>query len=187
MRLYHYTAGEYLRGIAKHGLTVGDVMLDATSTAGLIGVWFTTSPSPNGHGVDTSALDKQRFRLTVEVPADDERLVKWVDWAPDHVTPQAIAILKSSAAKASGVDVADTWHVYFGWIKPEWIIDAVDIESGETVPNWQACWPEAESLRGVPYWRRQAWQKQMLKKGIKYMRAAHGVVPGVSHQPLWGH
>lgn len=187
MRLYHYTAGEYLRGIAKHGLTVGDVMLDATSTAGLIGVWFTTSPSPNGHGVDTSALDKQRFRLTVEVPADDGRLVKWVDWAPDHVTPQAIAFLKSSAAKTSGVDVADTWHVYFGWIKPEWIIDAVDIESGETVPDWQACWPEAESLRGVPYWRRQAWQKQMLKKGIKYMRAAHGVVPGVSHQPLWGH
>ena len=43
MVLYHFTAGEYLRGIAEYGLTVGDVPTDFNRLKSKVGVWFTTS------------------------------------------------------------------------------------------------------------------------------------------------
>jgi hypothetical protein len=65
MRLYHFTSVRHLYGIALHGLTVGDVPTDIAKCKGTCGVWLTSDPSPGGNGLEGSAADKSRFRLTV--------------------------------------------------------------------------------------------------------------------------
>jgi hypothetical protein len=78
MKLYHFTSDRHLRGIALHGLTVGDVPTDLAAFKGRCGVWLTSDTTTRGHGLEGSAADKSRFRLTVEVP-DNGLLVKWTD------------------------------------------------------------------------------------------------------------
>jgi hypothetical protein len=171
VRLYHYTAGSNLRGVAKHGLTVGDVPTDISRFGGLIGVWFTTSLDPAGHGLEAMGRsDKQRFRLTVDLPADT-RLKRWADWKHDHVKPDTINILERAAAH-NGTRAAETWWIYFGHVKSEWIFDVVDMQTGQAVADWKTCWPASQSRPGIPYWRREAWQTKTLKKIARAMRPA---------------
>ena len=49
MILYHFTAAEYLESILKDGLNRGDVPLSPTE--GVNGVWLTTDPNTEGHGL----------------------------------------------------------------------------------------------------------------------------------------
>jgi hypothetical protein len=65
MILYHFTSGYHLYGIGRHGLTVGDVPTDLRRNRGRIGIWFTSSPTATGHGLETSSVDKGRYRLEV--------------------------------------------------------------------------------------------------------------------------
>jgi len=89
MILFHFTSRFHLRGIAKHGLTVGDVPI--SRRAGRVGVWFTGIDAPDGHGLSQSVVDKTRFRLSVDIDDDDRKLVYWLDWAPKNVAPDTIA------------------------------------------------------------------------------------------------
>lgn len=97
MLLYHFTAGENLRAIATEGLTIGDVPTDLDRMKGRIGVWLTTSESPDGHGLSESAVNKKRFRLRVDVP-DTPLLVRWSEWSLKNVTPLTRERLQSLAA-----------------------------------------------------------------------------------------
>lgn len=162
MLLYHYTAGEYLRAIAKEGLTVGDVPTDLARMRGRIGVWLTSSPDPTGHGLAGSQLDKERFRIAVDIDDNAPLLKQWSDWSASNVTQETRKAL-NNAAGDEGTDLSDTWWIYFGWIRPERLIGVVDIDAGEEVGDWSTFWPDYKSLPAVPFRRKESWQKKMLK------------------------
>ncbi len=89
MQLYHYTSAYHLRGIGEYGLTVGDVPTNMELVEGRVGVWLTSSATPDGHGLRGSKVDKLGFLLTVEVP-DDGPLHKWTAWASANATQRTI-------------------------------------------------------------------------------------------------
>ncbi|MER8862727.1 hypothetical protein NKI19_03265 [Mesorhizobium sp. M0751] len=157
LTLYHFTAAEMLRGIGLHGLTVGDVPTDINKLRGLIGVWFTTSPEPSNHGLEESALDKRRYRLTVELPAEMPNLHRWTEWSKRFVKPETVSILHSVATGW------DTWYIVLGIVRPDTIVACHDTRTGELVPNWRDVSTNMSDDMAVPPWRRQAWQKRMLK------------------------
>lgn len=163
MQLFHYTGAEMLRGIGKCGITVGDVPTNLSTMSGKIGVWLTTAENADGHGLEESAVDKKRIRLAVDIPPSPQ-LARWADWAPSNVTADT-----RSALERAGGEAAETWWVYFGWVKPEWIISAYDIHADAYLLDWPTAFPEEMSRPGVPYWRRDAWQKRMLKDVQKAM------------------
>ncbi|MBY2908576.1 hypothetical protein [Rhizobium leguminosarum] len=119
MELYHFTSSAHLRGIHKFGLTVGDVVTDIERLDGRIAVWLTSSPSAEGHGLGGSAVDKSEFRLTVKVP-EDERLVRWFDWAPGNATE-----LTRRHLVAAGGHSSETWYLFFGWLPPSLITEVI--------------------------------------------------------------
>lgn len=158
MRLYHFTGAEMLRGIAKCGLTVGDVPTDLRTMSGRIGVWFSDISEADGHGLEQSAVNKKRMRLTVDLPPDLPALVRWRSWAPANVSADTIAALEKAGGEA-----AESWWIFFGWVKPEWVVAVHDMEGGQQMLEWQTAFPEETSRAGIPYWRRETWQKKMLK------------------------
>jgi hypothetical protein len=155
--LYHYSAGEYLHAIAKHGLTVGDVPTGIWAGKGEIGVWLSSSDDGAGNCMETPAVDKRRFRFTVELEREDRSLVKWSDWAPSHVTSETIEILTNPTIGAK----PENWWIYFGWIKPAHILAIHDMQSD--VECSEEVWT-GDQLPAVPFWNRRRWQKAMLKK-----------------------
>lgn len=156
MQLFHYTSYYHLRGIGRFGLTVGDVPTDMRRHRGEIGVWLTSSPFPEGHGLGGSRVDKEAVRLCVEIP-DPRSIHKWADWAPSHVTPETLAALRIEDAHKE-----DEFYIYFGWIPPVNISAVVDTRSGSPIHRWASLLPEAVSLPGIAYGKRHAWQKRML-------------------------
>lgn len=162
MILYHYTAGGYLRPIGRWGLTVGDVPTDIRKGRGLVGVWLTTSPSPDGHGLEGAGVSKKDFRLEVTLPDDALLLHRWLPWAERHVTGETRESLHATAAQ-HGAGGPASWYVYLGVIAPSCITNCVSLQTGEVVDDWSDCWPIEFDLEGVPPHRRQAWQKRMLK------------------------
>jgi hypothetical protein len=151
MLLYHFTGGEFLRGIAAHGLTVGDVPTDISRLKAKIGVWFTSSEIAEGHGLDRSAVNKKRFRLKVDVP-EDKNLVRWDSWASGNVTKQTREMLDNADGHQSS-----SWMIYFGKIDPSRIIEVADMSSGSIVIDWRTCWPDFASEPGVKYEDRFSW------------------------------
>ena len=164
MRLFHFTSGGKLRAISSCGLTVGDVPTDLRTGTGKIGIWLTTSDVPDGHGLIGSSVDKARFRLLVDVKED--YLVRWVDWAKEHVHPETQRTLRQANGHGD-----DTWYVYFGHIPRSCIIGVTDMMSGTPVDQWESVWPEAESLKAVSYEGRFIWQARMLRDLRRTLRA----------------
>jgi hypothetical protein len=158
MILYHFTCGRYLRGIARHGLTVGDVPVDIDKNTGTVAVWLTASLASDGHGLEGSAINKMQYRLGVEVSDADPRLAKWTEWASKNATARTIAALR-----AADGDGDDSWWVYFGCIPPS-AITCVETSTGAEISDWGNASPAALDLPGVPYWNRHAWHRQLLKK-----------------------
>jgi hypothetical protein len=173
MILYHYTSGYHLRGIARYGLTVGDVPTDIEQAKGRVGVWLTSAPTGGGHGLEGSTVDKKQYRLAVEVPEDSPLLVKWLDWAPGNVTPNTIEALHSTAAEHDGEGPA-SWFVFFGVLAPNAIRSCSNTLTGEQIKNWCEL-PVPNPLdamamkakKGVPAWRRDAWHRQLIKSTTK--------------------
>jgi hypothetical protein len=110
--LHHFTSELHLAGIAAHGLTVGDVPTDIRRNISKVGVWLTSADTPTGHGLEESAANKKRFRLSVELPDNAPQLVRWLDWAMANVTRATITALHDAAADSR----PETWFVYFGVI-----------------------------------------------------------------------
>lgn len=169
--LNHFTAAEYLRGIAREGLTVGDVPTDIRKMEGRIGVWLTSAPEPNGHGLVGSLFDKKRFRIEVDIDDDAPLLARWNDWSLENVTRDTRHILSQAAARDAERDLSDTWWIYFGWIRPERIVRVTDMTTGEPVEDWATLCPEHRSVPAVPFRRKQIWQKRMLddvRRALRY-------------------
>jgi hypothetical protein len=158
MILYHFTSPRYLRSIARHGLTVGDVPTDIERGLGRIGVWLTSAETAFGHGLETSTINKSECRLSIEVRADSPMLVKWSEWAPLNV---AAATIRRLHAVATG---HENWYIFFGIIQPTAISSCVKMSTRETIPNWAEVSPPELDLPGVPPWRREAWHRALLKK-----------------------
>lgn len=171
MIFYHFTSAENLDGIGRFGLTVGDVPTDLRTGRGRCGVWLTTSPQPAGHGLQTSATDKQRYRLSVDVQTDDSRLHRWADWAAIHVT----ADTRDALHRTADTD-GTSWMLYLGVLPPGQIVSCTDLQTGATVDNWRAIKPDSgKPSPGVPAWRRTAWHKALLKRVDRaYARHAAG-------------
>jgi hypothetical protein len=154
--LYHFTSGRYLRGIAKYGLTVGDVPTDIKRGRGRIGVWLTSSgDTASGHGLEGSKFNKGEYRLTVDVPANSS-LAKWTEWAPTNATQETIEALQLTA---SGYE---SWYIFLGVVRPELIKSCHEVSSRLEIADWENILPAEFAAQGVPPWRREAWQKKML-------------------------
>jgi hypothetical protein len=172
--LFHFTSRFHLRGIAKHGLTVGDVPTDISRGTGRVGVWLTNFEAPDGHGVRASQADKTRFRLSVDIDDDDRKLVYWPSWAAQNVTPDTIAALHA----ADGCRF-QTWFVYFGAV-PSSRIKCFDRERGVEIGLDGL--PETSMDRpGVPYWRRDAWHKKLVKAVGRMARHDPSILSARSH------
>jgi hypothetical protein len=166
--LYHFTSRDRLPGIAKYGLTVGDVPTDIAKHSGRVGVWLTTAKTSGGHGLEVPAglkvptelegLGKTRFRLEVEIPYGSPSLHQWTEWAQENCTVTTIEALHTTATSF------DTWYVYFGVIRPEAIVACVDMQSDEAMLDWTLLPQRPGDPPGVPAWRRDAWQAKMLKQ-----------------------
>ena len=162
---YHYTSADALYGIGLHGLTVGDVPTDIRKGRGVIGVWLTTSEQPQGHGLDQSGRHRRRYRLSIELPQDAMNLHSWKAWSARHATPETINGLHSTA------DAWETWWVFLGVIRPNQIVRCHDTQDGMPVENWQTITTKQSKAAVVPPWRREAWQRKMLKQVGKALRA----------------
>ena len=163
-QLYHFTGAAYLRPIAKHGLTVGDVPTDAQRWKGRVGVWLTSNATPDGHGLEGSARDKKRYRLTVELDEQSPLLHAWPEWARKHVTK---ATREQLHASAPGFE---SWFIYFGHIKPAAIVSCMDMNTGEPVAEWGDCFPPVYDVKPVPFERRQRWHKALIKQLQRHLR-----------------
>jgi hypothetical protein len=157
MVLYHFTAMEYLRGIAKFGLTVGDV--PTSPQTGRVGVWLTTEGNAGGHGLESSTLDKTRYRLTVRLGEPVPAVHKWSDWAQKHADAEFTRTLYETA----GSD-GSAWYVCFGVIPPSAIVECTDMRTGQRIEQWAEACPVELSCKGVPAWNRQAWHRKLLKQ-----------------------
>ena len=163
MIFYHFTSGSHLRGIARFGLTVGDVPLDISTQHARVGVWLTSALTGNGHGLESSAVDKTQYRLSVEVDAGSPLFVKWTEWAPGKVTTKTIRALHRAADNHGG-EGPESWYIYFGVLPVAAIRQCFDTRSESEVPNWRAISSPGLELKGVPAWRREAWLRQLNKK-----------------------
>lgn len=168
MKLYHFTASNRLRPIATAGLTVGDVPTDQRRWKGRIGVWLTRDPEAAGHGLEGSRDDKTRYRLAVELSGDDSRLHRWLDWSRRYVTKETRDMLHSTAPGF------ESWFVYFGHIKPEAIVECTDMATGENLDDWPDRFPASFDAPAVPYSRRAAWHKRLIKRVKKEVRRRQG-------------
>jgi len=104
VRLYHFTALEYLPRILAEGLTRGDVPLGPTKRENA--VWLTSNPEPTEQAwasephVSTDAeralherlfgrpvprgaryADKRAVVIAIEIPSGDPKLVRWYRYA----------------------------------------------------------------------------------------------------------
>ena len=161
IRLYHFTAREHLRGIATHGLTVGDVPL--TPETGRVGVWLTSSPDAHGHGLEGGKLEKRAIRLAMDI-ADSPPLVRWSEWAPTRVEPNFLSALNSEGG-------SDSWYIFFGIIRPERIAECFDIRLGEPLPNWRTLPASPTDLPGVPPYARERWRRATLRRTLEVLRS----------------
>ena len=128
MRLYHFTAAEYLEGIKQNGIVRGHV---ATSpTEALQAPWLTSDPSWEAQRwTHSSAHDKSRFRLTVEIPDNTRGLWHWPRLARElKVSPEWFKIQSDLRGDP------EPWYVFYGVIPPEWIV-AIDERPGGVKPS----------------------------------------------------
>jgi hypothetical protein len=151
--LYHFTSQHHLHGVARFGLTVGDIPTDIHRFEGRCGVWPTSDCTARGHGLEGSTTDKSRYRLTVVIPEGDRALAKWTEWAAKNATP---ATVRDLHAIANGFD---TWYVYFAVIDPARIEVCVDMQTGLAVVDWRDI-PKGD-VRPVPPERRHVWHKKL--------------------------
>lgn len=141
MLLYHFTSAEFLDAIQSEGLTRGEVPL--TRSKILNGVWLTSDPSPEGHGLTDGEelspaeirqmkadgflassipedkpitwVDKRSARITVRIPSSDRALKRWISWGRKRLESDWFEALSDAGG---GHQKARTWYVCFRTILP---------------------------------------------------------------------
>ncbi len=138
IRLYHFTALEYLDSIMSEGITRGDLPLGPTRHGRA--VWLTRNPSREAQTwtpecerlltaedraaherafgtrppPDAKFADKRAVLITVDVPSSDRLLYQWLRYARLRgVKREWLRALNSSP----------DWYIYRGAIPPEWFVD----------------------------------------------------------------
>lgn len=138
MKLYHYTCIQHWPTILASGLlkVTESNISPVVDHAGPDVVWLTTdSRCKHGHGLELSAVDKTRIRITVDVPVDDVHV--WRQWASAHgADPRFMAALASSGGSS-------TWRVIERPIPSSEWVEVVDCATG--YPLWDA----ADAQRAV--------------------------------------
>jgi hypothetical protein len=151
--LYHFTARELLPGIARDGLSRGQVPLSPRQA--INAVWLTTDGDPSGHGLadgvglpehliaiarrlneDPSSvvtLNKRAIRFAVKLRSRDPDLVHWPRWSKRVLAPDWY-----EALNRAGGGKAPTWYLYFGVIAPG-LIEPIDVATATPLDGW----PEA--------------------------------------------
>ncbi|WP_157063999.1 hypothetical protein [Methylobacterium tarhaniae] len=167
MILYHYTAQRNLAGIAKYGLTIGDVPTDIRRSKGRVGVWLTTSPESTGHGLGGEGRSTIRYRLTIDVP--EATVVRWSEWAPGRVTQETIDNLKRCAGR-DGASQWETWFICFIIVRTSSIVACRDLIEGVDIDDWINCSPVGSAFFSVPPWRREEWHRELLKGNSRHLR-----------------
>ena len=118
MILYHFTASRLLqdRGtILTEGLRPRANPRDRPSCPV---VWLTTVSEPNWCGWNWRRYRDDSIRLTVEIPNDDERLVRWEDWVGDNVPAAELdRIRRHGGLNALWWD--GSYYCYFGTVTPD--------------------------------------------------------------------
>lgn len=164
MELFHYTSLLHIRGIAKYGLTVGDVPTDLVKNQGRVGVWLTDLGNPSDLGLDGSRVDKKRLRLSVQVSEASAVLHRWTDWADKNVTPFTRVRLSEIAPTSKN------WWIYLGVIPRKDIVACIDMSNGEAL-DIELVPPNRSEVAGVPTWRREAWHRKLLKQVAQARKA----------------
>ena len=131
MKLYHFTALEYIESILANGLTKGEVVITPRDIRN--GVNLTSDPDPAGHGLtDGGRLttrerrfmsaeagaywpNKRRLRIAVEIADQDAGLQNWLQWSKINVDPETRQAL---IRFGGGIIKASTWYVHFDTILP---------------------------------------------------------------------
>ena len=168
MILYHFTSRRHLRGIAQHGLTVGDVPTDIQCNRGCVGVWFTERTTPENLGLGGGPALKSAIRLTVELPASP-LLHKWTEWASRNAT------LETRRALHEAASTSNSWWVYFGVVKVESIVACADLVNGSTL-DLVGIEARDDDVPGVAPWRRSVWHKKLLREVAKAAMMSDGRV-----------
>ncbi len=157
MKLYHFTAAEYVPAIAAVGLWKGEVPVTHRAEDCLNAVWL-TSAAAAGKGSDHGLTDgrplsveeklerglppdapnrfpdKRAVRFTVIIPRGDRRLVPWNAWARKRLDPQWLSTLEQGGG---GAALARTWFLYWGAIPHDWITEFRDMRVGASF-SWPA-------------------------------------------------
>jgi hypothetical protein len=157
VRLYHFTALEYLPSILEEGLTRGDVPLGPRKFGGNA-VWLTLNADPaaqafwagEGERLATDEerrhleslfgkpvppgsrfADKRAVLLAVEIPDEDPKLVQWLRFARLRgVNPKWLRNLRSSP----------DWFIYRGAVPTDWIIEIAGLseQAQATIASFNA-------------------------------------------------
>ncbi len=120
MKLYHFTADQFLRGIRNEGITRGvfPLVMKKQLVFAKNCQWLTTESSYEQpwHDPDHSTLpyDRRRNRLTINIPKQHVRLL--LDWNSIKMGFGEYFI--------NGFDEHECcrhWYIFKGRIKPSWI------------------------------------------------------------------
>jgi len=143
MKFYHYTCYQYVFPILCDGIHTS-VVDRADGTLEPV-VWLTANDRNHlqkwDEGVERLLTDKERHqyfavngvmpekgaqwpnkravRFTVDIPSNDPKLIKWVDYATEFVDPTYAKIL----ARTGGPKQYLEWFLYQGNISPDCIKD----------------------------------------------------------------
>jgi hypothetical protein len=142
MKLYHFTASEYIEPIMTHGLNRGEVVIDAPNLV-QNGVNLTTDADPRDHGLSDGRLvtsrerrlfeqmhgvrlpeggrfpNKRRVRIEINLAEHTHGLVNWLQWSATHVDR---ATREGLIRTGGGIVKASTWYVSFPPIPPSALI-----------------------------------------------------------------
>lgn len=117
MKLYHFCAERFFPSIQKSGLTQGKIPLITSGKFSFISnsQWLTTNPDFNQewNAMFELKYDRTAVRITVKIPIEDKKLVKWSELSklPDLI--ETAAILNSYGDP-------ENWWIYVGKVKPNW-------------------------------------------------------------------
>ena len=128
MRFYHYTSVEHLKYIKRTGLNRGDVPLNP-HTIGTSAVWLTTDNNAKRQKwAKNGIFNKLACRITVDIPLEDSRLVKWYDFAKEKRVPD----YWYKALDVAGGGGSEHWYLFFGVIEPKYFKCIKILESDVT-------------------------------------------------------
>jgi hypothetical protein len=142
VKLYHFTCIEHLPNILAEGLTKGEVPVSKNEVRNAVNLtadkdaegqaWSDarelTPEERRIHGIPDGEParypDKKAVRLTIRIPRNDRKLIKWVKWAKKRLDSEFYQQLDRDGGQRS-----NRWFLYWGTIPPVWIVDiALDPE-----------------------------------------------------------